>query len=158
MRTTSACSTKMTMTFILMECHSDRPFLISACTIVNCFAVPSRFKPGLRWLMPVHDNLWFVFLLPSFPSHIESCQFSAKILLKYVRFFFCGCQQVPFYLSFAYSQLFMVLIFVEYFDSYNEHYVTVLRAPCGLRELWFFVRIGPIRFLAGCRKRRLNQG
>ena len=31
-------------------------------------------------------------------------------------------------------------------------------APCGLRELWFFVRIGPIRFLAGCRKRRLNQG
>ena len=31
-------------------------------------------------------------------------------------------------------------------------------AQCGLRELWFFVRIGPIRFLAGCRKRRLNQG
>ena len=31
-------------------------------------------------------------------------------------------------------------------------------APCGLRELWFFVRIGPIRFLTGCRKRRLNQG
>jgi len=30
-------------------------------------------------------------------------------------------------------------------------------APCGLRELWFFVRIGPIRFLAGCHKRRLNQ-
>jgi len=26
------------------------------------------------------------------------------------------------------------------------------------RRLWFFVRIGPIRFLAGCRKRRLNQG
>ena len=33
-----------------------------------------------------------------------------------------------------------------------------LDAPCGLRELWFFVRISPIRFLAGCRKRRLNQG
>ena len=33
-----------------------------------------------------------------------------------------------------------------------------VHAPCGLRELWFFVRIGPIRFLAGCRKRRLNQG
>ena len=31
-------------------------------------------------------------------------------------------------------------------------------APCRLRELWFFVRIGPIRFLAGYRKRRLNQG
>jgi len=31
-------------------------------------------------------------------------------------------------------------------------------APCGLRELWFFVRIGPIHFLAGCRKKRLNQG
>ena len=31
-------------------------------------------------------------------------------------------------------------------------------ALCGLRELWFFVRIRPIRFLAGCRKRRLNQG
>jgi len=27
-----------------------------------------------------------------------------------------------------------------------------------LRELWFFVRIRPIRFLAGCRKRRLNPG
>jgi len=30
-------------------------------------------------------------------------------------------------------------------------------APCGLRELWFFVRIVLIRFLAGCRKRRLNR-
>ena len=35
---------------------------------------------------------------------------------------------------------------------------TWVSAPCGLRELWFFVRIGPICFLAGCRKRRLNQG
>ena len=33
-----------------------------------------------------------------------------------------------------------------------------LRVPCGLRELWFFVRIGPICFLARCRNRRLNQG
>ena len=36
--------------------------------------------------------------------------------------------------------------------SYNHF------CPCGLRELWFFVRLGPICFLAGCRKRRLNQG
>ena len=34
---------------------------------------------------------------------------------------------------------------------------SLLDAPCGLRELWFLVRIGTIRFLAGCRKRRLNQ-
>jgi len=32
------------------------------------------------------------------------------------------------------------------------------RALCGLWELWFFVRIGPICFLSGCRKRLLNQG
>jgi len=32
-------------------------------------------------------------------------------------------------------------------------------APSRLRELWFFfVTIGRIRFLAGYRKRRLNQG
>jgi len=30
-------------------------------------------------------------------------------------------------------------------------------AMCGLCELWFLVRIGPIRFLAGGRKRRLNR-
>ena len=29
-------------------------------------------------------------------------------------------------------------------------------APCRLWELCFFVRIGPIRLLAGCRKRRLK--
>jgi len=33
-----------------------------------------------------------------------------------------------------------------------------LMAPCGLRELCFFARIGLIRFLARCHKRRLNQG
>ena len=37
-------------------------------------------------------------------------------------------------------------------------HLSSVAAPCGLRELWFFVRIGPICFLAGCRKRRLNQG
>jgi len=35
----------------------------------------------------------------------------------------------------------------------------VIAALCGvLRELWFSVRIDLIRFLAGCRKQRLNQG
>jgi len=34
----------------------------------------------------------------------------------------------------------------------------IFKGLCGLQALWFFVRIGPIRFLAGCRKRRLNQG
>jgi len=38
-------------------------------------------------------------------------------------------------------------------------FIMTLFAPCGLQELWFFlVRIGRIRFLAGCCKRRLNQG
>ena len=42
--------------------------------------------------------------------------------------------------------------------NYNYHCAERVRpkktiAPCGLRELWFFVRIGPIRFLAG----RINE-
>ena len=41
----------------------------------------------------------------------------------------------------------------------NIHFViSDSMAPCGLWELCFFVRIGPIRLLVGCRKRRLNQG
>jgi len=30
-------------------------------------------------------------------------------------------------------------------------------APCGLWELWLFVKIDPVHFLAGCRKRQLNE-
>jgi len=34
----------------------------------------------------------------------------------------------------------------------------VVKPRAGSGSCGFFVRIGPIRFLAGCRKRRLNQG
>ena len=40
----------------------------------------------------------------------------------------------------------------------NNVIISIYTAPCGLQELWFFVRIGSIRFQASCRKRRLNQG
>jgi len=34
---------------------------------------------------------------------------------------------------------------------------SVVCTTCGLLELWFFVRIDPIHFLAKCRKRQLSQ-
>ena len=51
-----------------------------------------------------------------------------------------------------------LLVIIIYSFSFLMLNVSLMTAPCGFRELWFFVRIGPIRFLAGCRKRRLNQG
>jgi len=43
-------------------------------------------------------------------------------------------------------------------DTFVFSIVVSCAALCGLWELWFFVRIGQIRFLSGCRKRWLNQG
>jgi len=47
---------------------------------------------------------------------------------------------------------------VQVFVSSIHRSFRVILAPCWLWELWIFLRIGPIRFLARCRKRRLNQG
>ena len=40
----------------------------------------------------------------------------------------------------------------------SKYFFLFFSCPMRFLGLWFFVGIGPIRFLAGCRKRRLNRG
>ena len=52
----------------------------------------------------------------------------------------------------AYEMLPMLCAVIKAID------LLLLAPRVGSGSCGFFVRIGPIRFLAGCRKRRLNQG
>ena len=51
--------------------------------------------------------------------------------------------------------IFVLKVKIAHFDMH--HAVSEINCLLHSIILWFFVRIGPIRFLAGCRKRRLNQ-